>query len=46
MMSLDQHIFENEQTSQTPTQVRAGGGGAAHLWLEAVNIIFNINFMT
>ncbi len=31
LMCLDQHIFENEWTSQTPTQVQAGGGGAAHL---------------
>ncbi len=31
MRSLDQDVFENEQSLQTPTQVWAGGGGAADL---------------
>ncbi len=39
MRSLVQHIFENERTSQTPTQVRAGGGGAADLWLEGSRLV-------
>ncbi len=41
MMSLDQYIFKHEWT-HAPTQVRVGGGGAAHLWLEGINILFYI----
>ncbi len=29
MRSLDQHVFENERTSQTPTEVQTGGGEAS-----------------